>query len=317
MPTISTLVPAYNAAAYIGAALDSVADQTRLPDEIVVVNDGSIDDTRQLVEEWIGDHPTLICRLINTENRGASAARNLAIESATSEFIAFLDSDDLLRREHHAKLHDILSLNTHVVTAFGNQTHFTSAGTHSTDFFADKAFLTLETQSLNDGAKEMVAGVWETLVHGNFVPTSASMARRADAMDCGMFDPALGTSEDRDFWLRMAKRGAFAYTGQPLTDKREHEENLSGIGNQLNVSRFAVDVAAKQLRESAALLLTESEREAATGVLREASSAYLYTASRFGWRTFSSAREHLRKHQAPQVPWMRHALRALAATPSA
>ena len=87
--TVSAVIPAYNAGKYVGRAIESVLAQTRKADEIIVVDDGSTDDTAEVVERF-GD----AVRFIRQENAGASFARNTGIEAATSDWIAFLDADD-------------------------------------------------------------------------------------------------------------------------------------------------------------------------------------------------------------------------------
>ena len=87
---ISVVIPAYNAEKTIAATLQSVLNQTYPPSEVIVVNDGSKDGTKERVLEF-GDR----VRLINQENSGVSAARNFGVENSNSDWIAFLDSDDL------------------------------------------------------------------------------------------------------------------------------------------------------------------------------------------------------------------------------
>jgi glycosyltransferase involved in cell wall biosynthesis len=103
---ISVVMPTYNRAPFIGEALESVAKQTRLPLEVLVVDDRSTDDTRARVEA-----SSLSSRIryhLQPENRGASVARNTAVEMARGDVIVFLDSDDLLEPDHHATVLDVL-----------------------------------------------------------------------------------------------------------------------------------------------------------------------------------------------------------------
>ncbi len=86
---VSVVIPAYNAEKYIGRAIDSVLAQTRQPDEIIVVDDGSTDNTPNAIKSYGSK-----VYYIHQENGGASVARNTGIEAAKSEWIAFLDADD-------------------------------------------------------------------------------------------------------------------------------------------------------------------------------------------------------------------------------
>ncbi|MCD6393437.1 MAG: glycosyltransferase family 2 protein, partial [Planctomycetes bacterium] len=87
--TISVVIPAFNAEEYIGRAIDSVLAQTRQPDEIIVVDDGSTDNTAEVIKPY---SPKV--HYIHQENGGASVARNTGIEAATGQWLAFLDADD-------------------------------------------------------------------------------------------------------------------------------------------------------------------------------------------------------------------------------
>lgn len=105
-PTVSVVIPVWNAARYLPETLRSVLRQTRPPEEIVVVDDGSTDESAALAE---GFGPT-VC-VLRQENRGESAARNRGIEAARGEWIAFLDADDLWHPEKLAR--QLAAVRTH------------------------------------------------------------------------------------------------------------------------------------------------------------------------------------------------------------
>ena len=90
-PRVSVIINAYNSEAYIADAIKSVLNQSRAVDEIVVIDDGSIDATRQVVEEFADQG----IKFIQQQNMGVSAARNKGIRETTGEYIAFLDADDM------------------------------------------------------------------------------------------------------------------------------------------------------------------------------------------------------------------------------
>src|SRR5258706_6591961 len=90
MSRISVIIPTFNSAALVTAAVDSVLAQTTPPTEILVVDDGSTDDTRQRLAPYAGR-----LRYLHQQSKGVAAARNLGLKQATGEFVAFLDADDI------------------------------------------------------------------------------------------------------------------------------------------------------------------------------------------------------------------------------
>lgn len=96
--TLSLVVPVYNVAAYLPACLESIAGQSRMPDEVIVVDDGSTDSCPDILKSFSARIPQM--RVIRQENGGLSAARNTGLAHATGEWLAFLDSDDRLDRHH-------------------------------------------------------------------------------------------------------------------------------------------------------------------------------------------------------------------------
>ena len=95
--TLSIIIPLYNKAQSITHTLDSVLAQTYTDYEVIIVNDGSTDDSGEVVEQYIKNHPQLqsIIHLINKANGGVSSARNAGIRAARTEFVALLDGDDI------------------------------------------------------------------------------------------------------------------------------------------------------------------------------------------------------------------------------
>ena len=91
--SISVVIPAFNVQDYIAEAIESVLKQNKRPDEVIIVNDGSTDETRSIISNYEFDS---IVRVIDTENRGLGPARNLGLENSSSEYIYFFDSDDVM-----------------------------------------------------------------------------------------------------------------------------------------------------------------------------------------------------------------------------
>ena len=113
--TISVVIPAYNCERYITRSIDSVLAQTRPVDEIIIVDDGSSDNTGEVVKRYGGK-----VRYIRQENAGASVARNTGIEAATGDWIAFLDGDDEWLPDKIKHQTELLSRNPNLVWVTGN-----------------------------------------------------------------------------------------------------------------------------------------------------------------------------------------------------
>ena len=113
--TISAVIPAYNCEKYISRSIDSVLNQTHPVDEIVVVDDGSTDDTAKAIGGY-GDK----VRYIHQQNAGVSASRNAGVEAARGDWIAFLDADDEWSPERIQSQVELLRDNSHLVWVSGN-----------------------------------------------------------------------------------------------------------------------------------------------------------------------------------------------------
>jgi hypothetical protein len=214
---ITVVVPAFNASATIDRALDSVARQTLLPREVVVVNDGSTDDTAARVQQ----HPLrerVPVRLISTPNAGVSAARNTGIRAASTGLIALLDADDAFCPDHlatAASAHD---------TRPGALVYW--AGIERV-FDNDSPACQLEAATLPDfnaismrhavlalGQHHHLIGdtVFADLIRGNFI--CSAVFKRSWGGRLNLFNEELRYAEDRLFYLDMLGKGEGVFTNQ-------------------------------------------------------------------------------------------------------
>ncbi len=182
-PTLSVIMPVYNGAMTIVESLDSVFAQTSQPDEIIVVDDGSTDNTMDLVAGY-GNKITVI----KQKNKGHASARNLGIEQASGEFIAFLDADDIWASDKlEAQLHetDYADVIYTGVRNFGD---------------CDR----VSTQTFKNG-KCVKGDHLCALLLDNFITHSSVMVRRDSVLAVGGYDTSFRTAPDWDLWLRMAE----------------------------------------------------------------------------------------------------------------
>ncbi|HET8781118.1 MAG TPA: glycosyltransferase family A protein [Pyrinomonadaceae bacterium] len=211
-PLISIIIPAYNAAEFMGETLDSVFAQTFTNHEVIVINDGS-PDTEQL-EQVLQRYPSNL-RYIKQENQGAAVARNTGLRAATGEFVAFLDADDTWLPEFLEKQLALLKSN-------GADLVFADALLSGDSQLHGRTFMQLNPVGGEVTAENLLALKVTVL-------TSTVLARRSPVLDVGLFDVSLRRGQDFDLWFRLAKAGArFAYTREVLAHHRIVESGLSG-----------------------------------------------------------------------------------------
>jgi glycosyltransferase involved in cell wall biosynthesis len=198
MPSVSVLIPAYNSAKYIKRSIDSVLNQTVLPSEIIVIDDGSTDETAAIANSYGG-----IVRVISKgRNCGQSAARNFGIQNAIGEWIAFLDSDDEWEPKKHQMALALVQL-------------------HKTDWcmVARREIHNNHDKSNSDSLTgDMICENYFSLVlQGKGCAPSSTMVRKSVFARVGGFNEVLTTGEDLEMWWRIANViPKISYYSQPL-----------------------------------------------------------------------------------------------------
>ncbi|PSB08301.1 glycosyl transferase family A [Pleurocapsa sp. CCALA 161] len=210
MPKVSVIIPAYNAIKYLPASIDSILTQTYTDFEIIIVNDGSKDGT----EEWFGQltDPDPRVQLISQTNQGNCAARNIGIAHAQSEYIAFLDADDLWASTKLAKQVEILEQNPDVGLVYTWVERIDQNG-----------------KSLGKPFESNLSGnIWEKLLARNVIATSSTLIRRSCFERVGKFDENLQSFvEDWDLWLRIAACYPIKVIPEYLLQYRECPTSIS------------------------------------------------------------------------------------------
>ncbi|WP_137180309.1 glycosyltransferase family A protein [Roseomonas sp. AR75] len=311
-PSIEVVIPAYNAAPFLRATLESIAAQTVLPDRVTVVDDRSTDGTAEVARaaaEALRDR-IAIRVLPNAGPQGPSAGRNTAIRASEAELIALLDSDDLFRPNHHAMLLGALQAAPDAVLAFGDNTLFRGEQTILPSMLAESGIAALPAEELAPGLFTLGDRMFAELLRTTPFGTSACLFRRDAALATGLFDETMMYSEDQDFFIRLALRGRFVFTRALVTDKRVHETNLSHARNTLRFCKGSAEAVARLARDGSAL--TPTQQAAVREVLPRALGGYLYHASRAGpgaW--WQAARLAAASGQGALAASPRHLLRAV------
>jgi GT2 family glycosyltransferase len=215
LPLASIIIPTYNQAAYIQATIDSALSQTYRDVEVIVVDDGSTDETSERLKDY---RNKIHC--LRQNNKGPSAARNLGFRASKGDYILFLDSDDLLSPDMIA---------THVETQLANPI---IGLTYSRWKQIDPS----GTKILGEISPIKPEGdlIQALLRRKLFFYGSATVMRRECLEKVGLFDESLSWGEDVDMWLRIAQAGfSFGFVDRTLTSYRVHHQSLTaGVSPQ-------------------------------------------------------------------------------------
>jgi len=207
---VSVVVPAYERADVVGRAIDSALAQTVADIEVVVVDDGSEDDTRSVVEGYDDDR---VRYLAHERNRGVSAARNTGVGAARGEYVAFLDSDDeWLPRKLERQLAALSERGDDWVGAYCD---VATAGLSRLGRVASVVSETLfRSGAPREGGRELAESLLSMQVFMG--PGSTLLVERAVLDRTGGFDEGLSIYEDWDLVLRVLAVGKLAYVDEPL-----------------------------------------------------------------------------------------------------
>jgi glycosyltransferase involved in cell wall biosynthesis len=209
-PLVSVVVPFYNGAKFLRAALDSVLAQTYEQVQLVAVDDGSTDSSPDILASYGSRLVT-----IRQSNAGVAEARNAGIRASQGELIAFLDQDDWWLPEKVEKQVALFRADARVgLVHTGVLQYSENAGA-----FVDPVYPT-------EGSSRLQGDCYEQLLLGNAIFNSSAMIRRSVLDRSGMFDPVIAgnTVQDYDLWLRISRHASLGYVPEALTALRLHGE---------------------------------------------------------------------------------------------
>jgi glycosyltransferase involved in cell wall biosynthesis len=227
MSRISVIMPAFNNGPFILEAIASVLTQTRQPDEIIVVDDGSTDGTENIVRTLTDARITFI----RQENSGVSVARNRGLEIATGEFIAFLDADDRWRPQMLEQQLALMLADPSLVCCFGNFVRFVSQTGEvlppQFTFYPEVASVATTALPQTRGVRVDHNAFEVLLAWGEWPAYTQTMLFRSDLIRGLRFNPTLRRCQDADYVLRTFLRGTVAFTPDLVADIRRHGNNAT------------------------------------------------------------------------------------------
>ena len=230
--TVSVIIPTYNCAARLLRALRSVAAQTYRDIEIIVIDDGSTDDTADRVAEWSTQNGAKV-RYVRQANAGPAAARNHGMRLASGEAIAFLDADDEWCADKLEKQMPLLKENVGIV--YCANSFVDSDGTPLTDY--------VRRIALHRG------DILLPLFCDYFLLTSAVVISKAAYESVGEFNEQLDVGEDYEFFLRIAQKFHADYSPEELLIRCVRPDSLSRL-DYAKDARIDIITLGKLVREN-------------------------------------------------------------------
>lgn len=225
MPKISVIIPTYNCFSYIKEAVDSVLNQTYQNIEIIIVDDGSTDNTMQLLTPYSSQ-----IKYIHQQNRGPSAARNTGIRAAQGEWIAFLDADDIWLPNKLEKQILLAEEKNELDVIFTDFYYLCENGKnfkYRTGFEYHSSIKKLLTKKVSSSGKIITGEIFSSILKDFFINFSTVLIRRRCFEATGELDESLLIAEDLQLWLRLSKQFKFGFIDECLVKNKIREGNLS------------------------------------------------------------------------------------------
>jgi glycosyltransferase involved in cell wall biosynthesis len=222
---VSLVIATFNHARLLGDAIDSALAQTLGGVDVIVVDDGSTDDTPTVLARYAGR-----IRVLRQPNRGLAAARNTGLAAARSTYVAFLDADDVMAPAKLAEQVAVLERAPTIGWTYCDvliETVATGAIVRASERFGY-------------AARALEGWLFPELIHGNFIPAIAPLVRRTALDAAGGFDERLTALEDWDLWLRLALIAEARYTPAVLVRYRVQPGGMSEDRARMDRNRFRV-----------------------------------------------------------------------------
>ncbi|MBC8323131.1 MAG: glycosyltransferase family 2 protein [Candidatus Marinimicrobia bacterium] len=237
---MSVIIPAFNRAHTLPRALDSLLAQTLKPKEIIVIDDGSTDDTKAVLADYLG-----LC-IIEQANCGVSAARNVGVEKASGEWLAFLDSDDEWLPKKLEKQWVAICNDDKLIC-------------HTEEIWIRNG------KRVNPMKKHQKYGGWiyEKCLPLCVISPSSVIIHKSVFADIGVFDEELDVCEDYDLWLRICSKYPILFLDEQLIVKYGgHEDQLSR--KHWGMDRFRVIALEKMITSGT---LNNEEKKSTTDMI--------------------------------------------------
>ena len=213
---VSVIIPTYNSDKFIAQSVQSVLEQTYPPYEVIVIDDGSTDGTKDVLRQFSNS-----IKYFYQVNRGPASARNAGIKMARGEYISFQDADDLWTPNKLEVQVAFLERHQEIGLVFSDIEEFDEENILVRSCIIDKVY------EPDSSSQVPLHDPFVKLLIKNFIPTNTVMVRSDCLKKVGLFDEGLRIVEDRDMWLRIAAHFRIARLPLVLCKRRKHSSNIS------------------------------------------------------------------------------------------
>ena len=257
MDKISVIIPTFNCAVFLSEAIDSVLAQTRQVNEVLVIDDGSTDNTQALVATY--SQPFI--KYFKQKNAGVSAARNFGLQLAQGDFIAFLDADDRWHPEMIERQYKTLSKNRQLTLTFTNFVRFDdppSSACYPDQFTFYPELGAINAEQTADPNIKIVSGdaFSQMVMFGEIPGYTQVLMLNAGKVKGLIFNSSLKICEDAEFFLRCAARGSLAFDSSILAEVRRHQNNATANSSLIAVNKLICFLQLREFNE-----LNEQQRQ--------------------------------------------------------
>lgn len=262
MASVSVVIPTFNRVTLLERALNSVLAQTLPVDEVIIVDDGSTDNTVSMLQSLYAKDELSRVNFIEQDNLGVSAARNAGIDAAKYEWIALLDSDDIWHKNKLEKQ----------IQALKNAPEYLIC--HSDEIWVRNG------RRVNQMNKHQKVGghIFQQCLPMCAISPSAVLIHRLIFDEIGLFDETLPACEDYDLWLRLCSRYPVLYIDEALITKHGgHDGQLSH--KHWGMDRFRIQALNKIISSAK---LNNSDHDAAIKMMQHKINIYLVGAEKYG-----------------------------------
>ncbi len=233
-PTITVVMPVYNGVRYLADSITSVVAQTLQPSELIIVDDGSTDGSKELAEAIETPFRKLV---LHQANKRQSAARNLAARHARGKYLAYIDHDDIWYPHHLERLVGPMEADIRLGWAYSD----------IDEIDADGKLISLNVlRTLNAFVQHPKTDIFNMLGADMFIFPSAAVARREAVLAVGGFDERLSGYEDDDLFLRMFRAGWLNHYSPELLVRYRRHPSSSAFSERMWISR---DIYSRKLLE--------------------------------------------------------------------